>query len=107
MALDQTCCLAHDLGPLPERQACALQSVVRGGWERPPRKGLVVQGRLSPGDIRRPQHLGQRSCAPDQVLNEVLGPPPARWGPWPEVRLVADRIPWEGADEVILGEGAD
>ena len=55
--------------------------------------------------MRWPRHPGQRPCPPDQVLEEVPGPPPARRGPWLEARLVADRIPREGADEIVPGKG--
>ena len=90
MALDQPRCFAQDLGPFPQREARAPQAVIREGRERPPHKGLVVQGKLSPGHFRRPRHPGQCLCPPNQVLDKILGPPPAWRGPRPEARLVAD-----------------
>ena len=75
--------------------------MVRGSWERPPRKCLIIQGQLSPGNFHRPQYPGQRPCPPDQVLDEVMGPLPARRGPRPERWLVADCFPRPGADEVV------
>ena len=43
-ALDRARRLAQDLGPLPKQQARTPQSLIRGGREHPPCKGLVVQG---------------------------------------------------------------
>ena len=34
-------------------------------------------------------------------MDEVLGPPLVRRGPRPEPRLVADGVPWQGANEVV------
>ena len=105
VALRQAYCLAQDLGSLPQRQARPPQPVVREGWERPPHKHLIIQGQLSPGDFRRPRHPGQCPGPPDQVLDEVLGPPPARRDPRPEPWLVADGVPRQGADKVVPGVG--
>ena len=92
MALNQARHLAQDLGSLPKRQARIPLLVIRGGRERPPHICLEIQGQHSPGDFRRPRHPGQRPGPPDQVLDKVLGPPPARRGPRLEPRLVADRV---------------
>ena len=98
MPFRQAHCLAQDF---PKRQAPAPQPVVRGGWERPPNKRLIIQGQLSPGDLCRPRHPGQRPGPLDQVVDEVLGPPPARWGPRPGPWLVAGCVRRQGAGEVV------
>ena len=105
VALRHAHCLAQDLGALPQRQARTPQPVVRGGWGRPPYKGLIIQGQVGPGDFRRPWHPGQRPGPPDQVVDQVLGPPQSWRGPWPELRPVADCVPRQGADESVPGVG--
>ena len=98
--------LAQDLGPFPQREAHPPQAVITGGKEHPPHKGLVIQGQLGPRHFRRPRPPGRRSSPPDQVLDKLPRPPPARRGPWPKAWLVADRISREGANEIVPGEGA-
>ena len=87
--------------PPSQRRANAPQPVVRGGRERPSQEGLIVQGQLGQGDLRRPRSLGQRPGPPNQVDDEILGPPPVWWHPRLQPRLVADGIPRYGAREGV------
>ena len=106
VALDQPRGFAQDLGRSPLREARTPQTAIKGGRQRPPHKGLVVEGQLYLRHFRRPRHLGQCPCPSDQVPDKILRPPPAQRGPWPKVWLVADRIPREGADKIVPGKKA-
>ena len=44
VALNQARSIAQDLGSLSKRLARTPQSVIRGGWDRPPHKRLIIQG---------------------------------------------------------------
>ena len=101
MAFRRAHCLAQNLGPLPQPQARAPQLVVWEGRERSPNERFVVQGKLSPGDLRRPRHPSERPGPPYHVVDEVLRPSPVRRHPRLEPRLVADGVPRQGADELV------
>ena len=60
---------------------------------------------LRPRHFCRPRSTGQRSGPPNHVLDKLLRPPPAWRGPWPQARLIADRIRQKGANEIVPGEG--
>ena len=105
MALDEPRCFAQDLGPPPKREARAPQAAMRGGRERPPRKGLIVQGQLTQDTSAGAGIQASARAHRTNTLDKILGPPPAWRGPRPEARLVADCIPREGADKVVPGEG--
>ena len=105
MAFRQAHCLAQNLGPFPQRQARTPQLVVSGGRKRSPHERFIVQGHLCLGGLCRPPHPSKRPGPPNQVVDEVLGPSPVRRYPRLEPRLVADDVPRQGANEVILGVG--